>query len=165
MTVTKSFHIIAIVLVLLLPVTLAVAQESRAERFERIEAEKIAFITKELNLTPSEAQKFFPIYNQYYREISKLKQERRATRRLRNEQPLRHNKIPRNNLQGSNLSATDRDILAFDAKELEVKKVYRQRFATVVGQARASRFFEVEEEFRNYLLRELQQRSRDRGHP
>lgn len=158
MTVAKSFHLIAIAL--LLPVTQAVAQESRAERFERIESEKIAFITKELNLTPSEAQKFFPVYNQYYREISKLKQERRATRRLRSTPQLEHNKIP-----GNNLNPTDRDMLAFDAKELEVKKIYRKRFATVVGQARASRFFEVEEEFRNYLLRELQQRSRDRDHP
>src|SRR3546814_14932243 len=80
MTVAKSVHLIA--LALLFPVTLAVAQESRAERFERIEAEKIAFITKELNLTPAEAQKFFPVYNQYPREIYKLMQERRSTRRL-----------------------------------------------------------------------------------
>lgn len=158
MTVEKAFHIIAITL--LLPVTLTVAQESRAVRFERIEAEKIAFITKELDLTPAEAQKFFPVYNQYYQEISKLKQERRATRRIQSGQRLEHNKIP-----GNNFNSSDRDILAFDAKELEVKKIYRKHFAAVVGQARASRFFEVEEEFRNYLLRELQQRSRDRDHP
>ncbi|MGV3761789.1 hypothetical protein [Parapedobacter sp.] len=158
MTVAKSFHLIA--LALLLPVTIAVAQESRAERFERIEAEKIAFITKELNLTPSEAQKFFPVYNQYHREIYKLKQERRSTKRLGGKPQLEHNKIP-----GNNFNRTDRDVLAFDAKELEVKKIYRNRFAAVVGQARASRFFEVEEEFRNYLLRELQQRRRDRDHP
>ncbi|MEC3878660.1 hypothetical protein [Parapedobacter sp. 10938] len=158
MTVAKSFHLIA--LALLLPVTIAVAQESRAERFERIEAEKIAFITKALNLTPSEAQKFFPVYNQYHKEIYKLKQERRSTRRLSGKSELKNNAIP-----GASFNRTDRDVLAFDAKELEVKKTYRKRFAAVVGQARASRFFEVEEEFRNYLLRELQERRRDRGRP
>lgn len=158
MTVAKKFHLIA--LALLLPVAITVAQESRAERFERIEAEKIAFITNELNLTPSEAQQFFPIYNQYHREIFKLKQERRSTRRLRNESRLENKKIP-----GNSFNFSDRDALAFDAKELEVKKIYRKRFATIVGQARASRFFEAEEEFRNYLLRELQQRRRNRDHP
>lgn len=159
MTVAKPFHLIA--LALLLPVTLAVAQESRAERFERIEAEKIAFITKELNLTPSEAQRFFPVYNQYHREISKLKQERRSVSRLRSKTQLEENK----RMAGNNFNMTDRDVLAFDAKELEVKKNYRNRFTTIIGQARASRFFEVEEEFRNYLLRELQQRRRNRDHP
>ncbi|HWK58419.1 MAG TPA: hypothetical protein VNQ80_13830 [Parapedobacter sp.] len=158
MTVAKSFHLIAVAL--LLPVSIIVAQEGRAERFERIEAEKIAFITQELKLTPSEAQKFFPMYNQYHREISKLKQERRSTKRLSSKSQLENKKT-----LGNGFNPTERDVLAFDAKELELKKIYRQRFATVVGQARASRFFEVEEEFRNYLLRELQQRRRDRDHP
>jgi len=158
MTVAKTFNLIA--LMLLLPVTIAMAQESRAERFERIEAEKIAFITKELNLTPSEAQKFFPVYNQYFREISKLKQERRSTSGLGGRSQLENNKI-----SGNNFNRTDRDILAFDAKELEVKKIYRERFTSIVGQARASRFFEAEEEFRNYLFRELQQRRHNRDHP
>ena len=34
-----------------------------------IEALKIAFISKELELTPDEAQKFWPIYNQYSKEL------------------------------------------------------------------------------------------------
>lgn len=136
---------------------IAVAQESRAQRFERIEAEKIAFITKELNLTPSEAQKFFPVYNQYFKEISTLKRERRSNA-PKYAPNLQSQKLPSNSLTPSH-----RDVLAFDAKELEVKKIYRKRFTDIVGPARASRFFEVEEEFRSYLLRELQHRRRDRG--
>ena len=157
MTVVKQFYLIA--LTLLLAATTTVAQESRAERFERIEAAKIAFITNELHLTPTEAQKFFPVYNQYYEEISKLRQERRSVRRLRNNAQSEHQKTPENSF-----NSPERDALAFDAKELEIKRKYRQRFAAVVGQARASRFFEAEEEFRNYLLRQLQQR-RERGRP
>ena len=37
--------------------------------FKAIESEKIAYITKELKLTPGEAEVFFPIYNQYNREM------------------------------------------------------------------------------------------------
>jgi len=132
------------------------AQESRAQRFERIEAEKIAFITKELNLTPEEAQKFFPVYNQYFGEISTLKRERRNNQR-KSSSNFQNQKLP-----GNSFNPSSRDVLAFDAKELEVKKIYRERFAALIGPARASRFFEVEEEFRNYLLRELQHRRRDR---
>jgi hypothetical protein len=36
---------------------------------EKIEALKVAFISKDLNLTPQEAEKFWPIYNQYSAEL------------------------------------------------------------------------------------------------
>lgn len=38
-----------------------------------IEALKVAFITKELELTPDEAQKFWPLYNQYSNELKNTK--------------------------------------------------------------------------------------------
>ena len=43
----------------------------------RIEAMKIAWITKKLDLKPEEAQKFWPIYNQYTQEIRKTRKEAR----------------------------------------------------------------------------------------
>lgn len=158
MTVIKQLNLMAAML--LFSVASVTAQESRAEQFERIESEKIAFITKELNLTPSEAQKFFPVYNEYYKEMSRLRHERRGDRKLQGQR----DQLQSQKIHGNNLNPSNRDVLAFDAKELDLKKIYRKRFATVVGQARASRFFEVEEEFRNYLLRELQQRRRDKDH-
>jgi hypothetical protein len=36
-----------------------------------IDALKVAFISKELELTPDEAQKFWPVYNQYAKELKK----------------------------------------------------------------------------------------------
>jgi len=37
---------------------------------QNIEALKVAFISKELALTPEEAQKFWPVYNQYSKELN-----------------------------------------------------------------------------------------------
>ncbi len=50
----------------------AVAQETELpseKKQQDIEALKIAFISKELALTPEEAQKFWPVYNQYAKEL------------------------------------------------------------------------------------------------
>ena len=51
----------------------AKAQEEQPQISEKklqdIEALKVAFITKELELTPDEAQKFWPVYNQYSKEV------------------------------------------------------------------------------------------------
>ena len=42
---------------------------------QNIEALKIAFISKELSLTPEEAQKFWPVYNQYSKELNNTLRE------------------------------------------------------------------------------------------
>lgn len=113
------------------------------QNFEAIESEKIAYITKELKITPSEAQKFFPIYNKYMDELKELKKAKRGG-------------AP----QGANSFTGGRrgDVIAFDAKEVETKKKYRGEFAKVLGQSRASQFFQVVEDFNDLLRNTLQER-------
>jgi len=52
----------------------AMAQEDvpSEKKQQNIEALKIAFISKELALTPEEAQKFWPVYNQYSKELKSI---------------------------------------------------------------------------------------------
>jgi|SRR5690606_33349190 hypothetical protein len=114
------------------------------QSFEAIESEKIAYITKELKLTPSEAERFFPIYNQYNKEMWDLKRAKRGFTTHR----------------GNSLNAEKRDVIAFDAKEVELKKSYRAEFAKIVGQTRASQFFQVEEDFFNLLRSKIQNRKK-----
>lgn len=106
----------------------SIAQENN---FEAIESKKIAYITKELKLTPAEAQRFFPLYNKYNEAIWELKRAKKRERK---------------------------DVISFDAKEVELKKEYRGEFAKVIGQARASQFFQVVEEFNDLLRNTLQNR-------
>lgn len=113
---------------------------NNSERFARIENQKIAYITKQLNLSNTEAQRFFPVYNQYCNEIRDIRQARSN---------IRSAKRPTNN---------GRDVIAFDAKEVELKKQYRNKFAEIIGQSRASQFFVVEEEFKEMLYKEWKNR-------
>jgi len=46
-----------------------------ARNEDAIESIKIAFLTKQLELTPEEAQKFWPIYNQYAAELKKMRKD------------------------------------------------------------------------------------------
>ncbi|TDQ76468.1 hypothetical protein [Sphingobacterium yanglingense] len=115
---------------------------AQQRNFEAIESEKIAYITKELKITPSEAQKFFPIYNKYMDELRELKKAKRG------ESPQ----------QSNSFMGGKRDVIAFDAKEVETKKKYREEFSKVLGQARASQFFQVVEDFNDLLRSTLQER-------
>ncbi|MEO6230011.1 MAG: hypothetical protein ABJB11_02065 [Ferruginibacter sp.] len=55
----------------------AKAQENSGsnKKQQDIEALKVAFISRELDLTPEEAQKFWPVYNQYSNELKGVVQD------------------------------------------------------------------------------------------
>lgn len=112
--------------------TLQLVSFSQPHNFKAIESEKIAYITKELKLTPSEAQRFFPHYNKYNTEMWELRKQKRKEKK---------------------------DIISFDVREVEIKKKYRIEFAKVIGQARASQFFLVVEDFNELLRNRLQRRT------
>ena len=118
--------------------------QSRQERFEQIENQKTAYITKQLRLTPTEAQKFFPLYNPYTKEIRSVKSKK--SRGNQNDRSRGNSFRPGN------------DAIEFDAQEVDIKKKYRAKFADVVGQSRASQFFSVEQEFIELLYKELNSR-------
>lgn len=112
----------------------------QSNNFERVEAEKIAFITKELNLTSKEAQKFFPVYNAYRDAVNKVIHPNTTTSR------------------NVNPNSRKMDELSRETEVLELKKKYRKEFTDILGASRASRFFEVEREFREKLINELRRR-------
>ncbi|QBQ40285.1 hypothetical protein [Sphingobacterium psychroaquaticum] len=118
------------------------AQSPNSKRFAAIENEKIAYITKEMNLSQAEAQKFFPIYNQYNKEMWEIKSARREGAAA-----------PRG---VNSLAAGRRDVISYDSQEVDLKKQYRKRFADVIGQSRASQFFEIEQNFTEILIKRIQ---------
>ncbi|WP_231595902.1 hypothetical protein [Sphingobacterium endophyticum] len=136
-------HIISTLSLILIACFVANGQ-SRQERFEAIESQKAAYITKQLRLTPTEAQKFFPLYYEYSKEIRNVK-----SKKSRGNQKV--------DSRGNSFRPGN-DVIEFDAQEVDIKKKYRARFADVVGQSRASQFFSVEQEFIELLYKELNSR-------
>ena len=118
--------------------TSAFAQKN-SERFQKIEIAKVAYITKRLDLSPQEAQKFFPIYNQYRKEMRTIVRQKRS--QATNKKPSRNE-------------------LEFDSEVLACKKKYRERFKEAIPESKASQFFEVERQFREQLFKELKDRNK-----
>jgi Spy/CpxP family protein refolding chaperone len=127
---------------------------------EQIHAQKIAFISTQLNLTTEEAQKFWPIYNQYEAEIEKIRKERRGYM---------------NELKKSAELSDDRayelteKIFATESKESQTRLNYLKQFAGVLGKKKAAEVFIAEEKFKRELLEKLKKEGRpappDRGEP
>lgn len=142
----KIVYTMCVLMTLTLMIGVGQAQDRRQKgHFERVESEKIAFITKELQLTPKEAQLFFPSYNLYRDEIIKVLHSAKS----QNVTNTRHNKRM--------------DELAKESALLNIKKKYWEKFSAIIGESRASRFFEAEREFREKLINELKRRGNGDG--
>ncbi len=122
-----------LILFALFTFSLANAQNGNGQRIEKIQALKIAFITQRLDLTPAEAEKFWPIYNDYEHELNNL--------RL-------------NNRNG--------DVLDNEQKLLNIKKKYSPSFEKVLGPQKLNKFFNAEKEFRNILIKRLKAQRQQR---
>jgi len=95
-----------------------------------LEAMKIAFITKRLNLTPEEAQRFWPIYNQYAGEV---RQAYLAYRDKPNE-------------------------IELDESLLNIRKKYNGEFSKVLSPDKVNQFFRAEKDFSGFVQKEMQRR-------
>lgn len=51
------------------------------EKYERIKALKIGYITEKVTLTPNEAKKFWPIYEKYSQELDNLHSQSRKCKK------------------------------------------------------------------------------------
>ncbi len=58
-------------MIILFLATLGMNAQDR--KFEEIKAHKTAFITEEVNLTSTQAEKFWPIYNKHEQEVMALR--------------------------------------------------------------------------------------------
>lgn len=127
---------------------------------EQIHAQKIAFISTQLNLTPDEAQKFWPIYNQYEAEIEKIRKERRGYM----------NELKKiTDATGEKAYELMEKFFATESKESQTRLNYLKQFATVLGKKKATDVFIAEEKFKRELLEKLKKEgltmSPDRGEP
>jgi hypothetical protein len=102
------------------------AQGNPNQQGEKVQALKIAFITQKLQLTSVEAEKFWPVYNQYENEVRSLRS---------------------NNQNG--------DVLENEEKLLNIRKKYKPSFEKIIGPEKANQLFLVEKEFRNVLIKRL----------
>lgn len=141
---------------LLMPLTFIFGQDKEPEkevnRKDKIEQLKIAFITKELDLTPEESEKFWPIYNEMSK---KLREEKKSEKKL-------HKEIKEGeDLTDSDISAKMDQIFEHEQNLLDLKKEYHEKIADVIGQKKAVKLLSLEQRFKRELLDQIKDRPED----
>src|SRR6185436_9733846 len=104
-------------------------EKLQTEGAGRLKDLQIAYLTNKLNLKPEEAQRFWPVFNQYQDEIRKVR------------------------IEGKNLPEVDKE-----QKIVDIRKKYFEEFTKVLNKDRADRVFKADNEFRDVIRKEIQER-------
>ena len=130
---------------LILSSILAIAQPGplTKEGRERIESQRIAFITQRLSLTPDEATRFWPLYNEYRDGLKDLRDdiERPDLQNISDEEA---NKIIDQHLQ-------------MEVKRTELKRNLLTRLRTAIPPRKILLLHAAERDFNRELLRKAQE--------
>ena len=105
---------------------------------DKIEALRIAFISQQLNLTPAEAQQFWPVYNAYRNESMSLQKSY----------------VP---------PLTADQQLEMEQRKLDLKKKYKVQFEMALGTAKLNELYNLERKFQEKLKEIREQRMQQRG--
>jgi hypothetical protein len=137
--------VIVLLIILTLPVIRGAAQNPNLEKLNNY---KIGFFTKRLNLTSEEAEKFWPVYNEYQGKRNLIQLEKL--------------KINRNfNQNGSTLS--DNQLVEMGDKyvdclvqESALAVAFHKKLREVLSPAKVIMYYQAENQYKAQLLNELQ---------
>lgn len=129
-------------------VTPASTQEANLKSYvtllrQDVKKDKVAILTELLGLTPDQAAKFWPLYNEYDKELTKLADERVALIRTYAENY--------GTLTDQQIGDIGRKALDREARRTDLKKRYFDRFSQTVSPKIAGRFLQIENQLLGIL--------------
>lgn len=137
-------------LIVTITLLLSAATAVEAQNAGRIAAERTAYFTRRLNLTVEEAERFWPVYNDYSSRRDKLNQDKNALLRYVNQN---HDNLSREELT----EAGDR-VIEMGKQEAGLAEEYHARFIEVLPPGKVVLLYGAEMQFKTFLLNQLQQR-------
>ncbi len=125
-------------------------ERSRQEMMKRIEAARIAMITERLELTPEQAEKFWPVYREFAEERRVLRENLRGLK------------------EQADAGASEEESKALvekaytiKQKELALEKTYSERMMGIISARQLMSLRQAEDDFRRVLLERLERRRDD----
>lgn len=123
------------------------------DKMKEIKAQKSAFITQRLALSPEEARTFWPIYDQYDAEMEAVRKEMRSGRRDRKGSGT---------LTEADASKAIDEILKNRQDQLDIRKRYVEEFKKSIGAVKTLALEGAERDFNRELLKRMRSQGRNR---
>jgi hypothetical protein len=122
---------------------------------ERVQALKVAFITKALNLTPDEAQKFWPVYNEYSDKRDAVRKQLQANRQKV--------KDGAETLSPEELLRLADEEMTLRQQDLDLQKEMHEKLKKILPAKKLALLYVAEEDFKKELLKMLKEDNNKEG--
>ena len=120
-----------------------------AQDGSRIEQAKIGYITNKLNLSSAEAEKFWPLYNEYKSKIKAIRKEMRMD--MKEIQNL-------DAISDKEAETTLNDIISSEQRTLDLKKEYFVKFKQILPIKKVILLVRAEREFNKEVLMQMRRK-------
>lgn len=138
------------ILIVFIFIALGAKAYSQTDDTEKaLKAEKVAFLTKKLDLTQDEAKKFWPLYDEYWEKKIKILNDRR--------------KLADDFIQNIN-NITDKEAIDYARRYVESQKresdliaEYNKLLLQILPPKKVMLLYQSNYEFKNYLLQKVQE--------
>lgn len=125
----------------------SIAQPNK-EKIEKVKALKVAYITKELNLSTTEAEKFWPVYNSYDEKQFELRHTKMKTIMKR----LKDDGLDK--LSDKEAATVLSEMESIDEELLTLRKKFVKDAKEIIGAKKVLQLKKVEEEFTRNLFKQ-----------
>ena len=112
---------------------------------DEFKSQRIGMITRELNLTSSEAEKFWPVYNEYLSKRDAILQDRCINIYRANVDSLSDKEAEK---------LADENIIK-EQKLMDLKKEYNRKFKSVLPGKKLLKLYMIERDFRREMIRAM----------
>jgi len=141
--------IIRLSVILLVSILAAPLPAQQQPELERIRTEKKAWIALNMELTPPEAEAFWPVYEGYQKELHQVNM--RLTRFIETYALHYRN----NTLTDESARKLTEESLAVDESELKLRRAYASRLAKVLPARKVARYLQLEGKIHTQVRYEL----------
>ncbi|MFC2098612.1 hypothetical protein ACFLSP_02590 [Bacteroidota bacterium] len=148
----KYYSSILLSFCLLLTFNLSVlAQEpnNHEKRMEKYRSMKIAYFSDNMDLTPEEAEIFWPLYNKFEKQKAELKTDRRMRSRAFSENAEQLNELEAEQIIDQHIENRQ--------KEVEIDTEFHKELKKVLPAKKIMKFYVTEVHFREYMLRRIRE--------
>jgi hypothetical protein len=114
---------------------------------ERIKAQRVAFISDRLALTSDEAQKFWPVYNQFTADFEEVKKAQNEQRKNTNDKLAV--------LGDKEIEKALEDELSSQQKLIELQRKYQIELKKVISVRKVAMLYKAERDFKLKLLKRM----------
>lgn len=137
--------IILLLIILMFPFFRSEAQNPNLEKLNNY---KIGFFTKKLNFTSEEAEKFWPVYNEY--------QDQRNLIQVEKIQIIKNFNLNENTLSNDQLTELGDKLINTIVQESSLAVAFHKKIKEILPPAKVIKYYQAENQYKTQLLIELQ---------